>query len=259
MKKKGSDEEIRLEFSRIAQPVEGDLIEVTARVLSSKEAIGMPPRDDFALVRGKEKIIEANFRGFKGHAFSAAEVEFTGSVSEIIRLPLDHIPERAMFFAALNAVLASRGMIKRTVHCRDDDPMLCGEKLGDHLSGMRPRPRSVALIGYQPGMTKTLASLCREKDIRFEATDMNPSNVGHDLFGITVRDGNENEQVIRDADQIFCTGSTMVNGTIWNILNWCEKYTTRVVFFGVTIQGPATLMGWNTFCPYGRSPHDEPL
>jgi hypothetical protein len=104
MRENLGDDEIRAEFSRVAQPLEGEPIEVTARVLSSMEAIGAPPRDDFALVRGKEKIIEANFKGFKGQAFSAAGVAFAGKLREIIRLPLKHIPERAMFFAALNAV-----------------------------------------------------------------------------------------------------------------------------------------------------------
>jgi uncharacterized protein (DUF4213/DUF364 family) len=254
-----NDEEIRAEFSRVAQPLEGEPIEVTARALASMEAIGIPPRDDFALSRGNEKIIEANFKGFKGHAFSAAEVAFTGKLREIIHLPLKHIPERAIFFASLNAVLASQRKINRTVHCRDKDPMLCGEKLADYLAAMRPQPKSVALIGYQPGMTKSLSSFCRENAIRFEVTDMNPSNIGKAMFGITIRDGDENEDLIRQVDQIFCTGSTIVNGTIGNFLDWCEEYTTRVVFFWVTIQGPATLMGWDTFCPFGRNPHDKAL
>lgn len=253
------DEEIRVEFSRIAQPFEGEPIEVTARVLSSMEAIGVPPRDDFSLVRDKERIIEANFKGYKGHAFSAAEVAFTGNLREIIHLPLKHIPERAIFFAALNAVLASQHKIDRTVHCRDKDPMLCGEKLADYLAAMHPQPKSVALIGYQPGMTKSLSILCRENAIRFEVTDMNPSNIGNEMFGNTIRAGDDNADVIRQADQIFCTGSTIVNGTIGNILDWCEEYTTRVVLFGVTIQGPAELMGWDTFCPFGRNPHDKAL
>lgn len=253
------DEEIRARFSRIAQPFEGEPIEVTARVLSSKEAIGVPPRDDFALVRGKEKIVEANFKGFRAHAFSAAEVAFSGKLEEIVRLSLDHIPERAMFFASLNAVLASQGKIDRTIHCRDKDPMSCGEKLSEHLAAMHPRPRSVALIGYQPGMTKFLASVCREQGIRFEVTDMNPTNIGQEMFGITLRDGVENMDVIRQADHVFCTGSTIVNGTIGDILDGCEKHATRAVFFGVTVQGPAMLMGWETFCPFGRSPHDEAL
>ncbi len=253
------DEKIRAEFLRISQSLEGESIEVKARVLSSEDAIGDSPGDDFALIRGKERIIEANFKGFRGHAFSAATMEFSGTLREIVHLPLAHIPERAMFFAALNAVLAFQGKIERTVHCRDKDPLLCGERLAEHVAAMLHQPGSMALIGYQPGMAKSLSACCQERDIRFEITDMNPLNTGKEVSGIIIRNGDENEDVIREVDKIFCTGSTIVNGSIWNILDWCRKHTTRVVFFGVTIQGPAELMGWETFCPLGRSPHDKTL
>jgi uncharacterized protein (DUF4213/DUF364 family) len=257
MNKNAGDEELRSRFADVARSVQGEIMEVTSRVLSPGEAIGVPPRDDFALLRGQEKIIEANFKGFRGHAFSAAERTFRGTVGDILALPLQHIPERAVFFAAMNAVLASLGTIQRTVHCRDDDPMRCGEKLAEHLAVMSPRPGSVALIGYQPGMTKFLSDLCRRMEIRFQVTDMNPKNIGKEMFGTPLRDGTENETVIREADRIFCTGSTIVNGSLWDILEWCKAYSTRVVFFGVTVQGPAALMGWETFCPFGRSPQDR--
>jgi uncharacterized protein (DUF4213/DUF364 family) len=251
------DEELRSRFAVVARPLQGEPIEVTSRVLSPGEAIGVPPRDDFALIRGQEKIIEANFKGFRGHAFSAAGRTFRGTVGEILALPLQPIPERAVFFAAMNAVLASLGTIQRTVHCRDEDPMRCGEKLAEDLAALSPSPKSVALIGYQPGMTKSLSNLFRRMDIQFQVTDMNPENIGKEMFGTTVRDGSENDTVIREAGLIFCTGSTMVNGSLWGILDGCKAGSTRVVFFGVTVQGPAALMGWETFCPFGRSPLDQ--
>lgn len=96
-------------------------------------------------------------------------------------------------------------------------------------------------------------------EIRFQVTDMNPKNIGKEMFGRTVRDGGGNETVIREADRIFCTGSTRVNGSLWDILSLCRACSTRVVFFGVTVQGPAALMGWETFCPFGRSPQDRAL
>jgi len=252
-----SDEELRSRFARAAGALRAEPIEVAARVLTPQEAIGAPPRGDFALVRGKEKIVEARFRGFRGHAFSAAEVSFRGTVSEILELPLAHIPDRAVFFAALNAVLASRGTIRQTVHCRDEDPMRCGEELSRHVAGIAPPAQRLALIGYQPGMTRALSALARERGFRFQVTDMNPANIGLEMFGVRVRDGLENEAVIGESEQVFCTGSTVVNGTVWEILRWCEAHGTRAVFFGVTVQGPAALMGWETFCPFGRGPHDE--
>lgn len=252
------DEELRRRFKEEAGALLDEPIEVAARVLTPREAIGSPPRDDFALVRGKEKIVEARFRGFRGHAFSAAEVSFRGAVGEVLELPLSRIPDRAVFFAALNALLASLGTIRRTVHCRDEDPMRCGEELGRHVAGMAPPVRRIALIGYQPGMTRALSALARERGFAFQVTDMNPASIGQELFGVRVRDGLENEAVIGESDRVFCTGSTVVNGTVWDILRWCEAHGTRVVFFGVTVQGPAALLGWETFCPLGRGPQDEP-
>jgi len=251
------DEEIRTRFAREARPFLRDPIDVTARVLTSQEAIGSPPRDDYALLRDKERIVEAHFKGFRGHAFSAAQATFRGTVQQVLELPLEHIPQRAVFFAALNAVLASMGRIQRTVHCRDEDPARCGERLAEHLAGMAPPPRSVALVGYQPGMTQALSALCRKQGIRFQVTDMNPANIAQERFGITLRDGRENDAVLRESDLAFCTGSTVVNGSVWGILRACETHGTRAVFFGVSVQGPAALMGWETFCPYGRTPHDE--
>jgi len=251
------EEKLRERFAEVAGPLAEEPIEVAARVLTSREAIGSPGRDDFALLRGSEKIVEARFRGFRGHAFSAAAVEYTGPLGEILRLPLEHIPERAVYFAALNAVLAYKGIIDRTVHCRDQDPMACGERLAEAVAALEPRPRSIALLGYQPGMTRALASLCRDRDIGFQVTDMNPANVGKEMFGVTVRDGSGNEEVIASADRVYCTGSTVVNGSVWEILRACARHRTRPVFFGVSVQGPAALMGWETFCPLGRSPREE--
>jgi len=43
---------------------------VSARVLSSKEAIGETGRDDYPLLKGKEAMVEAVYKGVKGHAFT---------------------------------------------------------------------------------------------------------------------------------------------------------------------------------------------
>ena len=48
-------------------------------------------------------------------------------------------------------------------------------------------------------------------------------------------------------DIALVTGTTMVNGTINGIET--EK---PVIFFGVTIAGPARLLGLAHFCPFSR-------
>ena len=244
-------------FRKIVPLLEDECIEVTAGGIAPAQAIGAPPRDDFALIRGKEKIVEANFKGCRGHAFSAADVSFSGRLGDILALPLESVSERAVYYAALNAVLASQGLVERTVHCRDKEPMQCGERLAEFLTDADSLPGSVCLVGYQPGMVKALAPFCRARGVAFAVTDMNPVNIGTEMSGVEIQDGEGNEQVIGESELVFCTGSTIVNGSIWDILDACCAQGTEVVFFGVTVQGPAALMGWKTFCPYGRKGSDH--
>ncbi len=43
---------------------------VNIRPLTPQEAIGNPERDDFPLLKGKEVMIQADFRGSRGQAFT---------------------------------------------------------------------------------------------------------------------------------------------------------------------------------------------
>ncbi|MCK5230941.1 MAG: hypothetical protein KAR13_11780, partial [Desulfobulbaceae bacterium] len=45
-------------------------VQVKARPLSTKEAIGNPEDDDFPLQKGKERLMQAEFLGAKGQAFT---------------------------------------------------------------------------------------------------------------------------------------------------------------------------------------------
>ena len=47
-------------------------------------------------------------------------------VENVIELPLASNQERAIYVAALNAVVAHRGIETCTVHCKDDEPEECG-------------------------------------------------------------------------------------------------------------------------------------
>ena len=46
-------------------------IEVKGRILKPDEAIGTPQRKDFPLLKGKERLMEAGFKGARGQAFTA--------------------------------------------------------------------------------------------------------------------------------------------------------------------------------------------
>ena len=61
---------------------------VNARTLSADEAIGAPERSDYPIQKGKEVMVEATFKGFKGQAFTDQPGTFSGSLREI----LEHTP-----------------------------------------------------------------------------------------------------------------------------------------------------------------------
>ncbi len=77
---------------------------VSARPLSPEEAIGKPDRTDFPILKGKEVMLEATFKGARGQAFTDMPGNFQGSLQKLIDLELRNNFERAVFIAGFNAV-----------------------------------------------------------------------------------------------------------------------------------------------------------
>ena len=214
---------------------------LSARTLTTKEAIGEPERDDFPLMRGKEFMIEADFQGAKGQAFTDMPGNYEGSVRDVLSLdPTDNF-QRAIFVATLNAVMRHENLIEQTIHCRDKEPGLCAEKLVTYMKDRYGDPR-IALIGYQPAMA---ASLSRAFALRI--VDLDEDNIGKERAGVIVDGPEATPEVIDWCDVILSTGSTAVNGSLGKFLNG-----KPVVFFGVTVAGIAALCGFERYCPYGH-------
>ena len=81
-------EEVKKKFSAIIakHQLGGETVQVKIVPLSAEQAIGNPQRDDFPLLKGKEVVIEAQFRGSFGHAFTSQPGEFKGTIDEINHL-----------------------------------------------------------------------------------------------------------------------------------------------------------------------------
>ena len=219
-----------------------DAVAVTCRSLSPEEAIGNTVRRDFPILTGKDVMIQAEFRGSRGQAFTEAPLEFSGSLSDVLASDLvgdEHA--RGLYIAVMNAVMRHLDRCRGTVHCRTDGPENCA---GDILAWLRenyPDKKHIALVGYQPAMLSALAA----SEYAVRALDLNPANIGTDRCGVTVEDGvKDRDDVINGADLILCTGSTICNGTIVDYLG----LDTEVVFFGMTIAGAAELMGLKRIC-----------
>lgn len=220
------------------QGILDESISVTAAPLTAKEAIGTPQETDFPIQKGKEKLMEAVFRGARGQAFTDHYGCFAGSLAEVGALPLTNNFVRAIFVSTLNAVCRAQDLACGTVHCRDTGPRECSEKIFDHIS-RHYDARRVTVIGFQPALAEALA---KRTDIRL--VDLDPDNVGQTKRGVLV----EGEEATRDAvdwcDLMLVTGTTLANDTISQFLT--DK---PVLFYGTTISGAAAIMGWDRFCP----------
>jgi len=223
-------------------------VTVRARPLSPEEAIGKPGRRDYPLLTGRERLIEARVGPSRGHAFSDAPREFTGSLPAVLELPLDNTRDRGVYVATLNAVLNRCSEVVRTVHCRDDEPEQCARVIAGTVRGRWER---IGLIGLNPAiadeMIRCFGPTCTQ------LTDLNPDNVGGERSGVPVWDGAKDyEKLIRRSDGVLVTGTTFVNGSfdaIWHVL---ERYGRPFILYGVTAAGIARLFGFEHLCPFAR-------
>src|SRR4030042_229401 len=124
-------------------------VRIRARALTTEEAIGNPEADDFPLQKGRERLMQADFQGSLGQAFTDRYGDFEGSLKEILEMDIKNNYRRAIFIATLNAVLRHMGLIERTIHCHDKGPSECAEALRDYIK-RRYGSKKILQIGFQP-------------------------------------------------------------------------------------------------------------
>lgn len=223
---------------------------ITVRLLSPDEAIGPEAHDGFVIKKGRERVIEARFGEHRGQAFTDSSAGFHGALDEVLALDLRETANRAVFVAAMNAVLRSLGIAEGTVHCRNEDPVQCGPEMARAVAGRRGRVR-VGLIGLQPAILKALTEHFGCDHVR--VLDLNADNIGSMEFGVPVWDGSVDlSRLVRWCDVGLATGSSVVNGTIDEIIPSFEESGKPVILFGNTISGVAALLGLERICPFGR-------
>ena len=220
--------------------LENELVSVFARPLTPEEAIGNPAHNDYPLLKGKERIMQAVFQNVKGHAYSDHTGNFSGSLSQVINLPMDSNFHRALFVATANAVLRKIGIINKSCHCKDDDPVMCATYLKDILLPFSPK--RIGMIGDQP---RLLEEAVRNFEVRI--CDRDPENIGIIKSGVMVEDPEAYKDIKKWADLILATGTTLVNDTIDNFTG-----SVPIIFYGITISGAANLLHLHHFCPLGR-------
>ncbi len=216
-------------------------VTVKAKVLSTEEAIGNPEEDDFPLQKGKERLMEAEFLGARGQAFTDRFGDFEGTLGEVLSTRPENNFRRAVFVATLNAMLRGLDLADKTIHCRDKEPTRCASELVRYL-GERYQAARIVQIGFQPRMIEAVG-----RRFPLRVIDLDPENIGTCSLGVTIKGLEATEEAIQWADLLLVTGSTLVNGTIGSFLT-----RKPVIFYGTTIAGAAFLMGWERFCGCGH-------
>jgi hypothetical protein len=216
-------------------------VQIKARALSTEEAIGDPEAEDFPLQQGKERLMQADFQGSPGQAFTDRFGDYEGLLRDILDMPLTNNYRRALFVATTNAVMRHLRLVDWTVHCRDKEPAECADELAGFIEREYGRPK-ITQIGFQPAMVEAL-----HQKFPFRILDLDPDNIGTEKRGAIIEGPETTHDAIDWADLLLVTGTTIVNGTI-------DRFLTGkpVLFYGTTIAGAAELMNWNRFCARGK-------
>ena len=223
---------------------------IAVRPLSPDEAIGKEACEEFAIKKGKERVIEADFGDHRGQAFTDTPTQFEGTLEDVFALGLHETPNRAVLVASMNAVLASLDMAQGTVHCRNEDPTRCGAEIAEAIESQYGKTR-IGLIGLQPAILKALIECFGADNVC--VLDLNPDNIGTTKCGITVWDGAADlPKLVKQYQVGLATGSSIVNGTIDEIRRFFDDAGKPLVFFGSTLSGTAALEGLDRLCPFGR-------
>jgi hypothetical protein len=216
-------------------------ITVTAQTLSPEEAIGNPEEDDYPILKGRERIMEAQIRGSRGQAFTDMFGNYHGTIHEILGMEMKNNFRRALFVSTMNAVMRYLEMVEGTVHCKNRDPQECSKMLVEKIRSEFGKPK-IFLVGFQPRMAEAFA-----QGFPLRITDQDEANIGTQKFGVIIQSPHKAQQNIEWCDLMVVTGSTAVNNTL-------QEFAGKkpVIFYGVTVVGAASLLGLNRFCPFGN-------
>ncbi|MDY6934113.1 MAG: DUF364 domain-containing protein [Spirochaetota bacterium] len=217
------------------------IVKIRAKVLTPEEAIGNPEHDDYPIQKGRERMVQADFDGDCGVAFTDMYGNFEGSLYGILDMELTNNYRRAIFISTINACLNRLGLIIKTMHCRDQGPVNCQKQVTGFIKEKFRNPR-IFLAGFQPRLCEALS-----RNFEIRTTDMDIDNIGKEINSVTVESSENTDENIEWCDLIFATGTTFVNGTFRQFIT--EKKPT--VFYGVTCAGPVHLLNLARYCPEG--------
>ncbi|WP_024620642.1 Rossmann-like domain-containing protein [Metaclostridioides mangenotii] len=217
-----------------------DMVSIVSKSLTPYEAIGDTTRKDFPILIGKEIMLEADFKGSKGQAFTSTPSMFEGTLKKILTLDLNDNPyNRSLFIASLNAVMRYLNQTDRTIHCKNNEPEKCAKNFPGFIKSRLDTPK-VAIVGYQPAIIDNIKDFYETRVL-----DLNPDFVGSVQYNVKIEDGiKDYKDVVEWADVVICTGSTLCNNSIVDFM-YLDK---PVYYYGTTIAGAAEILGLERLC-----------
>ena len=234
---------IKKEFARTINQngLEAEEVVIKTVALSPQEAIGDPEDRDYPLIIGRERLMQAEFKGSLGQAFTDMYGNFNGRLNDIVEMDLKNNFRRAIFISSLNAVMRHLKLVDRTIHCRNNEPRECSRELVKYIERNYGQPK-IAFIGFQPRMVEALSA-----NFELRVTDMDADNIGTVKFGVKVDSPEKTQENLKWCDMVLATGTTIVNNTFNQF-----RLSKPVIFYGITISGVAKLLGLNHFCYCGH-------
>ncbi len=220
-----------------------DRVVVKAKPLKPEEAIGRPGVDDFPIIKGRERMMEAEVRGFRGQAFTDMFGDFDGAFSDVMNLTLSDNFERSVFISTVNAVSNIVFGPIGTVHCKDKEPFFCAQRLKGFVQNQGYK--RVSLFGFQPRFTEVLSGV-----VELRVVDLDEDNIGKEKFGVVIEGPEATEDLLKWGEFIFVTGTCFTNNTFDPFLKTLKE--KRVVFYGVTCSGICKIFSLERFCPLSR-------
>jgi len=224
---------------------------VTVRCLSPQLGVGEVDEGVFGFCRGRDAVIEAEVAGARGQAFTHEPQEWTGTLDDVFNMSLATERDRAIVVAALNALAGRLDLSKHVIHCRKSDPSSCGPELVHELRRRFPEVSKVFLVGLQPAVLKALVADRGVGNVR--VVDHDPQHVNDVRHGVIIGDGDADiADDIAWCDVMLVTGSSVVNGTLDELLDLSGDAAKPVLFFGNTIAAVAAVADLERICPLGQ-------
>lgn len=211
---------------------------IKVSIMEPSEAIGKPEKEDYVILKGAEKMLQAEFKNENGQAFSSTLGNYEGRIADVLKFTLKDDFERAVYISTINAVLRYLGYIKKTIHCKDQAPQECSQLLADHIFKNYGQV-AITMVGYQPRFAEVLT-----QKFNLKINDLNPENHGKNIGNTIIEGAEKTPDNIKWCQLALVTGSTIVNGSLPDFL-----INKEVIFYGNTITAAAKILNLNHFCP----------